>query len=189
MDSAHRYLPLGEADREEMLAKIGVASVDELFSSLPREILVQGELPIAGPLSDQELRRYFRELESRNRVAGRDVASFLGAGAYRHDTPAVVDHMIQRGEILTVYTPYQPEVSQGTLQTIFEFQTFISMLTGLPVANASMYEGASAFAEAVLMTGRVLKKRRKVVMSRAIHPHYRETIETVSRMAGDEVTA
>lgn len=178
---AHRYLPVGELDREEMLAAIGVSSVDDLFASLPKEILLREPLDISGPYSDQELRGYFRTLEGRNRVAGRDVVSFLGAGAYRHATPAAVDHLIQRSEFLTVYTPYQPEVSQGTLQSIFEFQTLISILTGLPVANASLYEGASAFAEAVLMAERIQRKRRRIVVSRGIHPHYRATLRTYAQ--------
>ncbi len=178
MDSAHRYLPLGDEDREEMLGALGVGSVERLFDTFPKEILLTQPLGIEGPLSDQELRRKFRGFEAANRVAGRDLVSFLGAGAYRHDTPAAVDHLIQRGEFLTVYTPYQPEMSQGTLQAIFEFQTFMSLLTGLPAANASLYDGASAFAEAVLMAVRVAKKRRKVVISRAIHPHYQQTLAT-----------
>jgi glycine dehydrogenase subunit 1 len=178
VDESHRYLPVGEADRQEMLAAIGVTSIDDLFASLPREVFLPGPADVAGPFSDAELRQRFHALEAQNRVAGRDLLSFLGAGAYRHDIPAVVDQFLLRGEFLTVYTPYQPEVSQGTLQAIFEFQTFISLLTGLPVANASMYEGASAFAEAVLMADRVQKKRRRVVVSRAIHPHYRQALHT-----------
>jgi glycine dehydrogenase subunit 1 len=177
----HRYLPVGGLDLEEMLAAIGISSVDELFSSVPAAVRFEGAPPIAGPYSDQELRAHLHALEARNQVAGRDLISFLGAGAYRHETPAAVDHLIQRGEFLTVYTPYQPEVSQGTLQAIFEFQTFLSILTGLPVANASMYEGASAFAEAVLMAERLQKKRRKVVVSRGVHPHYRATLATYAR--------
>lgn len=178
MQGAHRYLSLGSEDEKELLAAVGVTSVEELFDSLPAEIRLAAPVEIEGPLSDQELRRKFRALESRNQVAGRDLVSFLGAGAYRHDCPAVVDHLIQRGEFLTVYTPYQPEMSQGTLQAIFEFQSFMAMLTGMPVANASMYDGASAFAEAVLMAERAQKKRQKVVVSRAIHPQYRQTLAT-----------
>jgi glycine cleavage system P protein (glycine dehydrogenase) subunit 1 len=175
---SHRYLPLGEEDRAEMLAAIGATSVEELFAALPAAVRLAAPAPVAGPLSDQELRRHFRRLEGANKVAGRDLVSFLGGGAYRHDVPAAVDHLIQRGEFLTVYTPYQPEISQGTLQAIFEFQSFIAMLTGLPVANASLYDGASAFAEAVLMAGRLQRTRRKVVVSRAIHPQYRRVLAT-----------
>jgi glycine dehydrogenase subunit 1 len=174
--SSHRYLPTGDEDRREMLDAIGVRSIDELFASLPESIRLQSAPEIQGPLSDQELRRYFGRLESKNRVAGRDVASFLGAGAYRHDTPAAVDHLVQRSEFLTVYTPYQPEVSQGTLQAIYEFQSFVSLLTGLDVANASLYDGASAFAEGVLMADRLQRKRHRVVLSRTIHPQYRATL-------------
>jgi glycine dehydrogenase subunit 1 len=187
LSKPHRYLPIGDVDRSELLAAVGLSSVEELFASLPQEIRLDAAPKVAGPLSDQELRRHFRGLEGANRVAGRDLASFLGAGAYRHDTPAVVDHLIQRGELLTVYTPYQPEVSQGTLLTIFEFQSFISILTGLPVANASLYDGASAFAEAVLMADRVQRKRKKVVISRAIHPQYRRTLATYARYLDLEI--
>ncbi len=172
----HRYLPAGPRDVEEMLRAIGVDSVDALFASIPEAIRLPGPPDVAGPYADQELRRHFRALEMRNRVPGRDLLSFLGAGAYRHEPPAAVDHLLHRAEFLTVYTPYQPEVSQGTLQAIFEFQTLISMLTGLPVANASLYDGASAFAEGVLMADRLQKKRRRVVVSRAVHPQYRETL-------------
>jgi len=176
--SSHRYLPTGQEDREEMLDAIGVSSVEELFSSLPEAIRLQAPPEISGPLSDQELRRYFRRLESQNRIAGRDLAAFLGGGAYRHETPAAVDHLLQRSEFFTVYTPYQPEVSQGTLQAIFEFQSFMCLLSGLEVANASLYDGASAFAEGVLMADRLQRKRRKVVVSRTIHPQYRRTLRS-----------
>ncbi len=171
----HRYLSTGEDDLREMLEVLGVASVDDLFAGLG-DMMLDAPLDFEGPLSDAQLRARFSGLEKRNRVGGRDLVSFLGAGAYRHDVPAVVDHLLLRGEFLTVYTPYQPEMSQGTLQAIFEFQTFICLLTGLDVANASLYEGASAFAEAVLMADRIQKKRKKVVVSRAIHPQYRAVL-------------
>lgn len=177
----HRYLPTSSLDLEEMLEAIGVSSLDELFDSIPEAVRLSAVPEIEGPLSEQELRGRLHRFEGRNRVAGRDVAVFLGAGAYRHEIPAALDHLIQRSEFLTVYTPYQPEVSQGTLQAIFEYQTLISGLTGLPVANASMYEGASAFAEAILMADRLQKTRRRVVVSRGVHPHYRQTLETYSR--------
>ncbi|MFW6175978.1 MAG: aminomethyl-transferring glycine dehydrogenase subunit GcvPA, partial [Acidobacteriota bacterium] len=163
-----------------MLEAIGAESLDRLFDSLG-ELLLDRTLDVPGPMSDGELREYFRRLEGMNRVPGRDLVSFLGAGAYRHEVPAVIDHLLLRGEYLTVYTPYQPEFSQGTLQSIFEFQTFISMLTGLDVANASLYEGASAFAEGVLMAARIQKRRRKVVVSRAVHPQYRATLASYVR--------
>ena len=174
----HRYLPTGTTDRREMLERIGVSTVEELFSSLPQAVRLDEAPDVAGPLGDQDLRRYFGRLESENRVPGRDLAGFLGAGAYRHDVPAAMDHLLYRAEFFTVYTPYQPEMSQGTLQAIFEFQTFISMLTGLPVANASLYDGASAFAEGVLMADRLQRKRNKVVISKGVHPQYRRTLET-----------
>jgi glycine dehydrogenase subunit 1 len=163
-----------------MLESLGIDSVDRLFDSLG-DLVLDAPVDLPGPLSDDELREYFGRLEGMNRVPGRDLASFLGAGAYRHATPAVVDHLLLRGEFLTVYTPYQPEFSQGTLQAIFEFQTFICLLTGLDVANASLYEGATAFTEAVLMADRIQKKRRRVVVSRGIHPHYRATLRSYAR--------
>ena len=164
-----------------MLAAIGVESIDDLFASLPASIHLDEAPEIEGPLSDQQLRTHFRALSSRNQVPGRDLISFLGGGAYRHDVPAAVDHLLHRAEYFSVYTPYQPEMSQGTLQAIFEFQTMISMLTGLPVSNASLYDGATAFAEGVFMADRVQRKRTKVVMSRTIHPHYRETLYTYAQ--------
>ena len=176
----HRYLSTGRDDRREMLEALGVDSVDRLFDSLG-DLLLADPVDLPGPMSDAQLREHFGRLEARNRVPGRDLVSFLGAGAYRHDVPAVIDHLLLRGEFLTVYTPYQPEISQGTLQAIFEFQTFICQLTGLDVANASLYEGASAFAEAVLMADRIQKKRRKVVVSRGIHPQYRATLRSYAR--------
>lgn len=177
-DTEHRYLPTGRRDRSEMLERIGVSEVEDLFSSLPESIRLLAPPNVEGPLGDQELRRYFDRLQARNLAPGRDVASFLGAGAYRHDVPAAVDHLLYRSEFFTVYTPYQPEISQGTLQAIFEFQTFISILTGLPIANASLYDGASAFAEGILMADRLQRKRRRVVVSKGVHPQYRRTLET-----------
>lgn len=177
-ERSHRYLPTGPQDLSQMLRTIGAESIDDLFATIPESIRLDRAPDVGGPEGDQELRRYFGRLERSNRVAGRDVASFLGAGAYRHVVPAAVDHLISRAEFFTVYTPYQPEISQGTLQAIFEFQTLISMLTGLPVANASLYDGASAFAEAILMADRLERRRHKVVVSKAVHPHYRRTLET-----------
>jgi glycine dehydrogenase subunit 1 len=168
-----------------MLDAVGAQSIDDLFASLPESIRLRTPLEVQGPLSDQELRGLFHDLEEKNRVAGRDLVSFLGGGAYRHESPAVIDHLITRSEYLTVYTPYQPEVSQGTLQAIFEFQTLISLLTGLDVANASLYEGGSALAEAALMAWRVQRKRRKVIVARSIHPHYRATLESYARNLTD----
>ena len=180
-DIAHRYLPTGPVDRREMLERIGVGSIEELFSTLPERVRLSEPPAVEGPYGDQDLRRYFDRLQSRNVTPGRDAASFLGAGAYRHDVPAAVDHLLHRSEFFTVYTPYQPEISQGTLQAIFEFQTFISILTGLPVANASLYDGASAFAEGILMADRLQRKRHKVVVSRGVHPQYRRTLRTYAQ--------
>ncbi|MEM9293294.1 MAG: aminomethyl-transferring glycine dehydrogenase subunit GcvPA [Acidobacteriota bacterium] len=179
--SGHRYLPSGAEDRRVMLDALGAESIDRLFDSLPQEILLQEPVDVEGPLSDRQLRSAFDALQGKNQVAGRDLISFLGAGAYRHDVPALLDPILERSEFLTVYTPYQPEVSQGTLQSIFEFQTFISLLTGLPVANASLYEGATAFTEGVLMADRVQRKRRRVVVARSVHPEYRQTLRTYAR--------
>jgi glycine dehydrogenase subunit 1 len=170
-----------------MLERVGVASEDELFASLPESVRLSAPPDVAGPLGDQDLRRYFGDLQAANLAPGRDVASFLGAGAYRHEVPAAVDHLLHRSEFFTVYTPYQPETSQGTLQAIFEFQTLISMLTGLPVANASLYDGASAFAEGILMAERLARKRRRVVVSKVVHPQYRRTLETYVQNLGVEV--
>ncbi len=175
----HRYLPAGETDRREMLAAIGVDQVDDLFATIPQEVRLSQPPEVTGPMGDEDLRRHFGGLAALNQVdRGK---SFLGAGAYQHTIPAAVDHLLHRAEFFTVYTPYQPETSQGTLQAIFEYQTFISILTGLPVANASLYDGASACAEAVLMSLRVQRKRRRVILAGAIHPHYRETLATYTR--------
>ncbi len=178
-----RYLPLTANDRSAMLAAIGVASVDELFVDVPKEGKLDG--PVKGLPSHQpeyQVDRHMASLAAKNIAAGA-APFFLGAGAYRHHVPASVDHLIQRGEFMTSYTPYQPEVSQGTLQYLFEFQTQVALLTGMDVANASMYDGASAAAEAVMMANRVTRKTRAVV-SGNLHPHYREVTETMGRMTG-----
>jgi glycine dehydrogenase subunit 1 len=175
-----RYIPHTEQDIETMLARIGVGSIDELFSSIP-ESLRLGKEPLKLPpaLSETELFALMRRLEKRN-PDPEETALFLGAGAYRHMSPVVVDHMILRGEFATSYTPYQPEVSQGTLQGIFEFQTLISMLTGMDIANASMYDGASALAEAVVMASR-LTSRNEILIARTVHPEYRQVVQTYTR--------
>jgi len=171
----HRYLA-GEDDRRRMLAAVGCSSVEELFVSIPAEVRC-GELPLATARSEEEVRREFWALAGRN-IAPECTASFLGAGVYRHVTPAVADALLQRGEFFTAYTPYQPEVSQGTLQAIFEFQTFICQLTGMEVANASLYDGATAVVEAVLMAHRLLPGRPKVVVVGSLHPDYRAVLDT-----------
>lgn len=159
-----------------MLRTIGVDSVDELFEQIPESLRLPTSLDLPPGMSEIELKRFMKKLAQKNANPD-EMISFLGAGSYRHFTPSVVDDMPSRGEFLTAYTPYQAEVSQGTLQALYEFQTFISLLTGMEVANGSMYEGATALAEAILMTIRI-KKKNKVLVSRAVHPEYRETLRT-----------
>jgi glycine dehydrogenase subunit 1 len=178
-----RYLPLTEADRRDMLAKVGVKSVDELFRDVPQSARLAakiGELP--DHLGELEIERAFQSYAAKN-VSPASAPFFIGAGAYRHHVPATVDYMIQRGEFLTSYTPYQPEITQGTLQYLFEFQTQVSLLTGMEVANASMYDGSTATAEAVLMAGR-LTRRQKALVSGGLHPHYAKVVETSGRWEG-----
>jgi len=173
------YSPHTPADIEEMLDAIGVKSIDDLFRQVParlRELAAEGRTP---GMTEPELRAHLEGLSSRS--TGATATAFLGAGAYPHWVPTVVDQILLRSEFATAYTPYQPEVSQGTLQAIFEFQTFSAMLLGLDVANASMYDGASAAAEAVLMARRLLPGRRTVLVARSLHPHYRETLRTYTR--------
>jgi glycine dehydrogenase subunit 1 len=182
-----RYLPHTEADRAGMLRRIGVGSIDELFVDIPADKRVDGLLDLPRMKGELEVERHLGRMAARNVAAG-SVPFFVGAGAYRHHVPASVDHLIQRSEFLTSYTPYQPEVAQGTLQYLFEFQTQVAHLTGMEVANASMYDGSTATAEAVLMAHRVTK-RRKAVLSGGLHPQYRGVVETVSHMAEDAVLA
>ena len=183
-----RYLPLTPAERAEMLAVIGADTVDDLFVDVPEAARQSG--PIAGlPLhaSEMAVERHMGALASRNLNAGA-APFFLGAGAYRHHIPASVDHLIQRGEFLTAYTPYQPEIAQGTLQVLFEFQTQVARLFGTDVANASMYDGSTACWEAVAMAARVTK-RRKAVISGGLHPHYLATVRTMAKFTGDVIDA
>jgi len=182
-----RYLPHTDQDRADMLAAIGVGSVEELFADIPEKVRLKGLVDLPLGKSELEVSRALRLMAKRNHAAA-DGPFFVGAGAYRHHVPASVDHIIQRSEFLTSYTPYQPEITQGTLQYLFEFQTQVANLTAMEVANASMYDGSTGTAEAVLMAHRVTK-RRKAVVSGGLHPHYREVIETVSGMAGDAVEA
>src|SRR6266516_4159769 len=180
-----RYLPLTPEDRTEMLSRVGVRHIDDLFADVPAATLRAPDLPPGK--SELEVERTLAQMAARNMTAG-SVPFFIGCGAYRHHIPASVDHLIQRSEFLTSYTPYQPEIAQGTLQTLFEFQTQVAMLTGMEVANASMYDGSTAAAEAVLMAHRITK-RRKAVLAGNLHPHYRAAIETVSAMAADAIVA
>jgi glycine dehydrogenase subunit 1 len=170
------YTPHTAADVAAMLDAIGVGSLEALFAHVPAGLQARATIPLPPGTSEPELRRRFETLAARN--TGAAAALFIGAGAYNHAVPAFVDQILTRAEFATAYTPYQPEVSQGTLQATFEFQTFSALLLGLEVANASMYDGASATAEAVLMARRVLPGRRTVLLSRALHPHYRATIAT-----------
>src|SRR5215204_1814715 len=180
-----RYLPLSDDDRGEMLARIGAARLDDLFADVPSDKLLAAPPDLPKAKGEMEVERVLAKLANQNTAAG-SVPFFVGAGAYKHHVPASVDHLIQRSEFLTSYTPYQPEIAQGTLQYLFEFQTQVAMLTGMEVANASMYDGSTAAAEAVLMAHRVTK-RRKAVLAGNLHPHYRETIATVSALAEDEI--
>ena len=177
-----RYLPHTEADRRAMLQAIGTPSVDSLFRDVPEAARLKGPVDLPAHQGELEVERAIQGFAARN-LGTSAAPSFLGAGAYRHHVPAAADHLIQRGEFLTSYTPYQPEVSQGTLQYLFEFQTQVALLTGMEVANASMYDGASAASEAVMMANRVTRRARAVV-SGNLHPHYREAIATAARALG-----
>ncbi len=182
-----RYLPHTEADRRAMLATIGVPAIDTLFADVPPSKLL-GEIPdLPRKQSEMAVERALSALAARNVAAG-SVPFFAGCGAYKHHVPASVDYVIQRSEFMTAYTPYQPEIAQGTLQYLFEFQSQVALLTGMDVANASMYDGSTAAAEAVLMAHR-LTKRGKAVLAGGLHPHYRAVIETISHYSGHEVEA
>ena len=174
-----RYIPNTAKDCQEMLRTIGVESVDELFSDIPDSIKLQRELDLPAPHSEMEIVKKLRSLSDMNTSVD-DYVSFLGAGAYNHFVPAAVKQLITRGEFATAYTPYQPEIAQGTLQAIFEFQTLICQLTGMDVANASMYDGASALAEAVLM-GQRINNRSEVLVANAVHPDYRRVVQTYTK--------
>jgi glycine dehydrogenase subunit 1 len=177
-----RYLPLTEADRRAMLAKIGVSSVDSLFRDVPDKARFAKPIGLPNHMGELEVERAIAAMAAKNLGTGR-APSFVGAGAYRHHVPAAVDHLIQRGEFLTSYTPYQPEVTQGTLEYLFEFQTQIALIADMDVANASMYDGATATAEAVMMANRVTR-RSKAILSGGLHPQYREIIATHAHFGG-----
>jgi glycine dehydrogenase subunit 1 len=176
-----RYIPNSPDERADMLREIGVASTEKLFDSIPENLRLREHLNVPAAMSELELLKRFEEMGARNQAAQR--TSFLGGGAYAHYTPTIVDHLISRSEFFTAYTPYQPEISQGTLQAIFEFQTLVCQLTGMDIANASMYDGSTAMAEAVLMAERVTR-RSKVIISSAIHPQYLEVAHTYVQHAG-----
>jgi glycine dehydrogenase subunit 1 len=175
-----RYLPKSPAERQEMLAAIGVKSVEELFSSIPEAYRLKKPLNLPGPYSEQEVIEYFQARAGENSAG---YTSFLGAGVYNHLRSVVTDTIIQRGEFLTSYTPYQAEITQGTLQAIFEFQTLMCQLTGQEVANAGMYDGSTATTEAVLMAERVTGRSR-VLVARSVHPEYREVLRTYAKNSG-----
>jgi len=181
-----RYLPLTPDDRRAMLAKIGASDIDALFRDVPKAALAPlGIFDLPDTQGEMEVERALSKLAAKNTAAGA-APFFCGAGAYKHHVPASVDHLIQRSEFLTSYTPYQPEIAQGTLQYLFEFQTQVALLTGMEVANASLYDGSTATAEAVLMAQRVTK-RGKAILSGGLHPHYAETVETVAGLFGPMV--
>jgi glycine dehydrogenase subunit 1 len=175
-----RYLPKSPAEREQMLAEIGVASIDELFAVIPAEDRLNRDLDVPLAHAESEIIDYFKAAGAKNAT---DYASFLGAGAYRHYRPVIIDSLIQRGEFLTSYTPYQAEITQGTLQAIFEFQTMIAELTGMDVANASMYDGSTGAAEAVMMAVRITGRHKSVVAA-TVHPEYREVLATYTSHQG-----
>jgi glycine dehydrogenase subunit 1 len=180
-----RYLPLDSTDRALMLARVGVSHIDEIFADIPADKRLDSLIDIPTRKSEIEVERILSSLAGRNVAAG-SVPFFLGAGAYRHHVPASVDHLIQRSEFLTSYTPYQPEIAQGTLQVLFEFQTQVAALTGMEVANASMYDGSTACGEAMLMAHR-LTRRNKAVLSGGLHPQYADVAATLAGMAGDQM--
>src|SRR3984885_7677886 len=179
-----RYLPKSPSDREVMLSEIGAKSIDDLFEAIPAEYRLKGDLKIPRQYAESEIVEFFRE-RAANTAQG--YAMFLGAGAYSHYRPVVIDSLISRGEFFTSYTPYQPEIAQGTLQSIFEFQTMICELTGMDVANASMYDGSTGAAEALMMACRVTG-RSKAIVAKTVHPEYREVITTYSRHQGMPVS-
>ncbi|SEA13330.1 glycine dehydrogenase (decarboxylating) alpha subunit [Desulfuromusa kysingii] len=175
-----RYLPHTDVDVQQMLEQIGVSSIEELFSGVPENCRLKKPLAISDAKSESELLLFLKGLAEKNSKTS-DWDSFLGGGAYNHFIPTVIDQLVSRSEFYTAYTPYQPEISQGTLQAIFEYQTMICQLTGMDVANASMYDGASACAEAALLAIRAGKKRHKVLLSQGLPPQYRETVATYCR--------
>ncbi|MFD1131167.1 MULTISPECIES: aminomethyl-transferring glycine dehydrogenase subunit GcvPA [unclassified Paenibacillus] len=182
---ANRYLPMTEQDQAEMLAAIGAETMEDLFSDIPEEIRFKGELPVSSKLDEYALTRHMSRLAGRN-VNADTHASFLGAGIYDHHVPSVINHVISRSEFYTAYTPYQPEISQGELQAIFEFQSYICELTGMAVANASMYDGATAFAEAGNLAASATR-RKKLVVSSTVHPESRQVLASYAHGLNLEV--
>src|SRR6201996_1405378 len=175
-----RYLPKSPGERIAMLQEIGAGSIDDLFSTIPQEYRLERDLVVPRQMAESEIVEYFRQA-SANCATG--YTSFLGAGAYRHYRPVIIDSLVQRGEFLTSYTPYQAEITQGTLQAIFEFQTMICELTGMEIANASMYDGSTGAAESVTMAVRITQ-RTGVFVARSVHPEYREVMRTYAQHQG-----
>ena len=172
-----RYLPNSPADRQAMLAATGHAHIDELFEQIHSDIRLKGQLNLPGPLSESEILDFFRQAATES---SREYVSLLGAGAYSHYSPVVVDALLSRGEFFTAYTPYQAEIAQGTLQAMFEFQTMMTQLTGMEVSNASLWDGSTATTEAALMAMRVTHRQR-VVLARTVHPEYRQILRTYTQ--------
>ena len=181
-----RYLPLTDNDRIEMFRTIGIKDIDDLFSNIQKKVDINPDLKLPNHMTEIEVEKNLSGLAKKNLHANNS-AFFLGGGSYNHHIPSSVDHIIQRSEFLTSYTPYQPEISQGTLQYLYEFQTQVSLLTGMDVSNASMYDGSTSTAEAVSMAKRITKKNR-VVLSSSIHPHYAQTIKTVSGISDEDLS-
>ncbi len=175
-----RYLPKSESDREAMLREIGAKSIDDLFATIPAEYRLKRDLNVPRAYAESEIVEFFRQCAAES---AQGYATFLGAGAYSHYRPVVIDSLVSRGEFFTAYTPYQPEIAQGTLQSIFEFQTMICELTGMDVANASMYDGSTGAAEALMMAARITGRHKSVVAA-SVHPEYREVITTYARYQG-----
>lgn len=182
-----RYLPQTDKSRAEMLETVGVDSVDAFYTDIPKSAFVDGLVDLPDHQGELEVERALSAMAAKN-IAASDVPFFLGAGTYFHHIPASVDHIIQRSEFLTAYTPYQPEIAQGTLQALFEFQTFIAQLTGQDIANASLYDGSTAATEAALMAMRITK-RKKVVIGTPLHPHYRDVLASYMGNIDDSVLA
>src|SRR6202050_133063 len=179
-----RYLPKSDAERAAMLREIGASSIDDLLAIIPEEYRLTRDLDIPRQMGESEIVEWFRDAAAKYTIRH---TSFLGAGAYRHYRPVIIDSLVQRGEFLTSYTPYQAEITQGTLQAIFEFQTMIAELTGMDVANASMYDGSTGAAEAVMMAVRVTG-RNAAVVARTVHPEYREVLHTATQHQGIPAT-
>ena len=175
-----RYIPNSPGERRSMLSDIGLERIEDLFDQIPEQLKLKEAIGVGDPMSEPDLLEYFRGLASENRI---DYQSFLGAGAYSHFIPVIIDSLISRAEFFTAYTPYQPELSQGTLQYTFEFQTMICQLTGMEVANSSLYDGSTAVAEAVLMANRVTRRSR-FILADSLHPQYREVVSAYTKNLG-----